>query len=105
MAGRPKKDETKYTYRLLRGMHVDEKGGIHKVGALIKTDMQLDRLLGRDKFQRVAMSPKEAAADPFDEMTLPQLRAYAEDEEIELGGARTRADVLAILRNVTPIAD
>lgn len=37
--------------------------------------------------------------DPFDDMTIPQLQAHAQAEEIPLGKAKTKEEIIKILRN------
>lgn len=39
-----------------------------------------------------------APADGFDAMTLPQLREFAAEEEIDLKGAKTKEDAIRVLR-------
>lgn len=38
---------------------------------------------------------------PLDQLTVSELRSYAESHDIDLGDARLKADVLAAIRHVT----
>ena len=42
---------------------------------------------------------------PLDELTVIELRAYAEQHDIDLGDARLKADVLAAIRQTSQEAD
>lgn len=42
-------------------------------------------------------APALATPDPLDTMTVPQLRTYAEDHDIDLGTAKLKADIRAAI--------
>lgn len=46
-------------------------------------------------------SPLPAGEDTFSHMTLNELKAFAAEEEIDLKGARTKEEILAVLRKST----
>jgi hypothetical protein len=64
-----------------------------------------------DKLSPVALAAKSgfeigntanlnpSANDPFDDMTIPQLQAHAQAEEIPLGKAKTKEEIIKILRS------
>ncbi|MNW59895.1 hypothetical protein D3C74_378480 [compost metagenome] len=41
---------------------------------------------------------------PVDEMTVPELKAYAKLKEIDLGDAKKKEDILAVIQGVDPDA-
>lgn len=109
-------------FKLMVGKHV-EKGKVYRKGDIITTDDDLTRLNGGPgamKFERLSAVedpgsllprsvegadrshaiPAPARDNPvnkganLDKMSLTDLQAYADEEEIDLKGAKTRDDVL-----------
>ena len=109
----------KYHFQVLAGRHQDESTGKF-VGQgcesnYTTSDQELDVKFGRDKFMRLAGPPAsvareqaQAAAgspgavtvedDLFGDMTIEQLKQYAKSENIALGSATKKEDILAIVR-------
>ena len=46
---------------------------------------------------RLAAEAAEAATKPFDEMTKAELTKYASDKNIDLGKAKTNAEIIAVI--------
>jgi hypothetical protein len=75
-------------------------------GDLIQSDVDMEqrhnRGAGSRKFERVhegqAAVAQPPAPFPLDKMTIPQLIAVAEEEEIDLKGASKKDDILRILK-------
>jgi len=97
-------------FRLLRGGHQhgkNEDGSPkrYKRGDIIETDIELDRKLGADKFQRLHEEDLQQLnapiQDTFSSMSVNQLKDFAASEEIDLSGATTRADILKAVREAT----
>jgi len=98
-------------YRLLRGIHVHGQN-TYSPGAVIDTAQNLLRLNapGSIRFERVyeeeEPTPVETTPEPTEEeptddleaLTLAELRDLAEAEEVDLGDAKRKADVLEVLR-------
>lgn len=104
-------------FRILRGSHTsgtgdhravthysarDRKNGNLRKGRdgkdrpdIINTDKDLEKLFGRDKFQRIHNNPLN---DGLDEQTITQLKELAEAEEIELGDAHKKDDIISRIR-------
>ncbi len=94
----------------------DEEGNVRVMvetrdyprGSVVETDIDLEARFNRPnirKFQRVddAASesdtlPQEPEADPLEGMTLAEMRELARTNGIDLGSARGKADVAAVLR-------
>jgi len=93
------------TYRLLAGSH-NEGGRTYNRGDVIESKSELDVKFGRNKFEKLVSNPKFVAdttnqADTLESMTVAQLKTLAEDEEIDLGGVTSKADILKCIRQVT----
>lgn len=100
-----------YRFELLGGTHTQGDGVIYKRGDTVASELELDVLHGSNKFRRLsedtrpsspppATVPEEAdAADLsfLDGMSLKELREYAEQEEIDLGDAKRKQDVLKVI--------
>jgi hypothetical protein len=99
----------KYKFKLLVGQHA-EHGRVYKAGDIIETDYDLNRFNApkAEKFQRItgeeaqAITQSQAAQAPVDEtlesMTLQELRNLAAEEELDLGNAKTKAEIIAAIR-------
>ena len=98
-------------FRVLCGVH-SEGGRTYGVGSVVDSASDLSRLNypGVERFERlnvpdplavaVADLPKEEPAkDSFTNMTVEELRKFAEEAEVDLGKARTRDQILAVLRS------
>lgn len=103
-------------FRIRAGAHQGEKGKIYTQGDVIETDRDLVALFGADKFDLVSGKPKTenvsrqvqtptvrdtpptTTLPDFDTMTVAQLEAFAEENEIDLTGAKTKAEKVAILK-------
>jgi hypothetical protein len=110
-----------YRFKLLCGVH-NEDGQTYMPGAIVdsKSDLSLLDPTG-ERFQRLPDDPlphsdpeaTKAAAlagydmvnelqpkkDSLDGMTVEQLREFAAETEVDLGKARTREQILAVLRS------
>ena len=112
-------------FRILRGIH-SEGGQTYGVGSVVDSKSDLGRFNSspdEPRFERVFSDPEEtraaamagcpelqpkaaavaeqpAAKDAFDGKTVEELRGLAEEMEIDLGKARTRDQILAVLRSV-----
>jgi hypothetical protein len=101
-------------FKLLRGLHHQNKR-TYSVGDLIESTVDLAGRLGKDKFERVleaaevaavkaaaneaASVPTEAVVDDgLSGKSVAELRAIAEAEEIDLGNAVKRNDILTVIR-------
>lgn len=109
-------------YLLKSGMHVTGRGAgrrVYNPGDVIETDTDLTRFNvpnAPPKFEVVHGDAVAAAAkkgfetvgvpaDGLDAMTVADLRAMAAEEEIDLGGAATKAAIVAAIRAANqPIA-
>lgn len=108
----------KFTFKILSGTH-GEGGKIYvckkaqkdvegHAGDIIHTDANLAQRfnsLGNTKFAIHNEDTEDATVDTdadgnidFDSMTLATLKAFAVDNEIELDGATSKADVLAVVK-------
>lgn len=92
-----------------------KKQVIYQRGDIISTDIELDAKFGTEKFLRISgdlealakFQAAEEAANAADEsdsvlkqiesMNVGQLRAFAETEEIDLGAARTKQELLNVI--------
>lgn len=94
-------------FQILHGTHT-EWGKTYKRGQIIESMSDLDRFNkpGARKFRRLDALPEPITdvpvnnkpTDTYDEMTIDELRAWAEGEEIDLGGATKKADIIKVLR-------
>lgn len=111
-------------FKVLEGRHQefvktevrDEEGNVRVMvetkdyprGSTVETDIDLETRFNRPnirKFQRLddAASesdtlPQEDETDPLEGMTLSEMRELARTNGIDLGSARGKADVAAVLR-------
>ncbi len=111
-----------HRFRITSGKHVegtepnlrtyvarDQKGQLREgFSDIIETDKPLDELFGTDKFRRLseetetlepeeAPSPQETSDGGLDEYTLAELKELAGEENIDLGGATKKVDVLVVM--------
>lgn len=93
-------------YKLLIGRHV-VKG--HKAfvatepgNNVVESDVDLVKKFGADKFQRLEDVPQNLLPngenDGLDEMTVAKLRQFASDQQIDLGNATKKDEIISILR-------
>lgn len=66
--------------------------GKHKPDETIDVDDAKARLLVRDGLARLP------EADAYDDMTVTELRSYAADNGIDLGGVKSKADITSVIR-------
>ena len=116
------KERLKYRFKLLMGGHehgrTDDgtpngnlvkapagKAVRYKRGDIIETDIDLAKRLGESKFQRLrpdelGEEPQEdeVVQDTFSSMSVKEIRKFADDEELDLGDAKSRPEVLAAVR-------
>ena len=105
-------------FKVLRGMHA-EGGRTYEVGSIVDSASDLCTLnyvSSAPRFQRVESDPEEVSAaalkgydtinemqpakkDALDGMTVEELRKFAEESEVDLGKAKTREQILAVLRS------
>lgn len=65
---------------------------------LDETRLNVAALVQAGHVRLVAEEPDEAQVVPLDELTVPELRSYAEQQGIDLGEARLKADIVAAIR-------
>lgn len=53
--------------------------------------------------QEPQQEPEQPQAEPLDEMTVPELKAYAEARGIDLGEAKKKADILAAIKTAQDV--
>jgi len=97
-----------YRYQLMVGLHEDENG-LHSAKDpktnIITTHLELDKKFGREKFRRlhtdevaapVASSTSDNNGDreALEGMTIKELQKYASGEEINLGDAKTKDEII-----------
>lgn len=111
-------------FRLLAGMHIQNdpmsgKERIYRAGAVFESVTDLARRWP-EKFERVldstpltpdpaasgmdaspSSAPLPSSGDEYEGMTVKELQALAAEEEIDLKGARTREEILTVLRKAT----
>ena len=95
-------------FKLLRGIH-NEDGRTYYPEAVVDSMSDLTTLnvvKGAPRFEQVL--EEEAApvavaeppkADSLDGMTVEELRKFAEETEVDLGKARTKDQILSVLRS------
>lgn len=97
---------------------------IYTKGQVFSSDKRLDEMFGPDKFQllndaapvvvedapdddeeedgpempEVEMDEPEAQSDGLDDMSVAELRTYAEESGIDLGAARRKTDIIDVIR-------
>ena len=93
-----------FTFEVMGGLHADGDS-VYKRGDQFESELEMDKLHG-DKFRRVSENEPAVAApmredDDFNsdlkKMPLEELRQFAEGEEIDLGEAKKKADVLRVI--------
>jgi hypothetical protein len=103
------------SFKLLGGKHDQGDGKIYSRGDIVQSEKELDVQFGSRKFMRLdnlveVATPPLPESQPAQEdlgfpelagMTIPELRRFAEDEEIDLGRATRRDTILSIIRKVT----
>ena len=110
-------------FKVLRGIH-SESGRTYYAGSIVdsKSDLlTMNHVSSTPRFQRVESDPSETHAaalkgyntineiqspkakepekDAFTTMTVDELRKFAEETEVDLGKARTRDQILVVLRS------
>lgn len=100
-------------FKLLRGLH-SHGGKTYQPGNVVESDTDFVARFGRLKFERLlddtapitqqaADQAAEAGFETVNElrdlskMTVSQLRTYAAENEVDLGDARTKDQILAVL--------
>ena len=98
-------------FRLLVGGHEQGKGiDFRRYHAkdpknnIIETDIDLAAKFGFEKFQKLEESQAPAAIRTLESMKLQELIDYAADEEIDLGEAKKKADVLDVIKTWLELA-
>lgn len=114
------------TYEVIEGRHSEGRGRTRKVykrGDRVTTPVDLEKKLNRPgyppKFRRVdgvlpsqklgppnpgdpyptqLPPPQTHGMDTLEAMTVEELRKYAAEEEIDLGPAKTKADILKAIK-------
>lgn len=121
MASEAKSAPVLRNYRLKVGMHqqTDPNDPKKKINydaqdpklCIVPSTIDLEKELGRDKFELVddvvaarALSPSLPAGkkDVMDDMTIPELRRLAEDEEVDLTGLTRKEEIIAKIRSEIP---
>jgi len=93
------------TFEVTGGLHVEPDGRIYKRGDRFQSRLEMDKLFGI-KFRRTdagdssptAAAPEVEEFGDIEAMTLEELRQFAEGEEIDLGDAKKKADVLRVIK-------
>lgn len=92
-------------FRLMHGIHDQGDGRLYKRGDVVVSDQELDKRFGYNRFQRlddqaaVSSAPSnEPVDDVFSDMTVAELKKFAEEEEIDLDGATKKDVILAVIR-------
>lgn len=104
----------KKTYKLLRGRHVEGRGDdrkTYKRSDRITTDKDLLKFnkpgiapkfellsIGREDAEETGEAAPSLANDALEDLTVAQLRHIAEEEEIDLGGAARKDEIIARIR-------
>lgn len=94
-------------FRVLAGWACDDDGVTqHGPGSVFESKHPLDDMFNTassKKFERVGDSRPVAVAEPirdrFDNMTVNELRTFATEEEIDLGGAKTKQELITKIRS------
>lgn len=117
-------------YRVLVGIHVDDKGKEYPTGTIVATETDLVAKFNSPnsrKFEQVTKEEAEVFAaklareknkgqrgrstqdagltenDNLEKMTIEELRKKAADEEIELGNATKKEDIIKVIRGVVTV--
>jgi len=89
-------------FKLLSGIH-NEGGNTYYAGDIIdsKSDLLKHNVSGSSpRYEKAAESTPssvQSRTDQLDAMTVSQLREFAEAEEIDLGEATKKAEILAVI--------
>ena len=102
-------------FRLLRGDH-QHGGKMYKKNDIIESDIELDTVFGANKFQRLHIAPTEVQQvevpepvettpgigqnqnDGLSEMTVAELKQFAEEEEIDLDAGLRKDEIVNVIR-------
>ena len=88
-------------FRLLRGVH-NEGGRTYKVGDVIDSASDLSKH-NKDVVRFEPLSEGSLGGHSgLESMTIAQLKQHAEEEEIDLGDATKRSEILAICQEAQP---
>lgn len=102
--------QEKMRFVVLQGKHhegskTDGSYRRYVVGDEVETSTDLVKIFGREKFMRLhpgQINPieanKQALDDELSAKSIPELKALAADLEIDLGGAKTKGEILATLK-------
>jgi len=88
-------------FRITRGLHSEggklygPKGSGATDGDVIETDVDLAGRHGQQRFQPLY---DDEPADELDGKTVQELMEYAEANEIDLGTAKTKRQIVSVLR-------
>jgi hypothetical protein len=96
----------KERYQLLRGMNQNEQG-TQNPGDIVESEVDLVATQGADRWRKVdknfsppASTPAAHAAenDGLEEMTVAELREYADENEIDLSGKSRKDEIVQAIR-------
>jgi hypothetical protein len=91
-----------HTFKVLAGNIVVGDGKTYNRGDLIQSEKELDKQFGPKKFLRLeGLTQVVETPDAFEGMTVSELKKFAKEEEIDLGGAGNKEDILSVLRKAT----
>lgn len=105
------------SFKILAGQHVAD-GKVYHKGEVVESTVDLEKTQGANKYKRVSGTPATEpetpaepstetpvtepsgmdSADTLDAMTVADLKELAADEEIDLGGAHLKADIIAAIQ-------
>lgn len=103
----------KNQYQLLRGTHQDATG-THEPGAIVESEIDLVAKQGADRWRRVSSNFTSPASsqpsvpptqvpkvedDGLDELTVAELRQYAEENELDLSGKSRKDEIVQAIRD------
>jgi hypothetical protein len=97
------------SFKLLGGKHDQGDGKIYSRGDIVQSEKELDVQFGSQKFMRLGnlvevptpTPDSQPAQDDLEDMTISELRRFAEDAEIDLGRAARRETILSVIRRAT----
>lgn len=91
-------------FRLKRGKH--RQGGItYERGAIVESHIDLVKRMGGEKFEKldgsIVLDKPEVVEvdDGLEAMTVPELRKWAAEEEIDLTGLNRKEEILTKIRD------
>lgn len=77
----------------------------YEKGDIVESDVDLVQRFGANKFEKITEAPQVSSSpnpwDNLESMTVKQLKAFAESQEIDLGGATGKQEILEMLRSVS----